>query len=110
VRVHGAGRTDAGVHALGQVAHVDFAKAFRADSVRDAMNAHLRPHPVAVLSAEVGRRGFRRALFGCAAALCLSSRQPPRRSGARRRSRVARAAQARCIGDARGGAGAGRQA
>ena len=42
VRVHGAGRTDAGVHALGQVAHVDFTKAFRADSVRDAMNARLR--------------------------------------------------------------------
>lgn len=53
VRVHGAGRTDAGVHAKGQVAHVDFAKAFRSDQVRDAMNAHLRPHPVAVLSAEL---------------------------------------------------------
>src|ERR1700704_1662145 len=53
VRVHGAGRTDAGVHALGQVAHVDFHKAFRPDQVRDAMNAHLRPHPVGVLSAEI---------------------------------------------------------
>ncbi len=52
-RVHGAGRTDAGVHALGQVAHVDFTKAFRTDSVRDAINAYLRPNPVAVLSAEV---------------------------------------------------------
>ena len=51
-RVHGAGRTDAGVHAKGQVAHVDFAKAFRTDQVRDAMNAHLRPHPVCVLSAQ----------------------------------------------------------
>ena len=58
VRVHGAGRTDAGVHALGQVAHVDFTKAFRADSVRDAMNAHLRPHPVAVLSAEAVAEDF----------------------------------------------------
>jgi tRNA pseudouridine38-40 synthase len=53
VRVHGAGRTDAGVHARGQVAHVDFVKPFRTDQVRDAMNAHLRPHPVCVLSAEV---------------------------------------------------------
>jgi tRNA pseudouridine38-40 synthase len=52
VRVHGAGRTDAGVHAKGQVAHLDFTKAFRTDQVRDAMNAHLRPHPVGVLSAE----------------------------------------------------------
>jgi tRNA pseudouridine38-40 synthase len=52
VRVYGAGRTDAGVHAKGQVAHVNFTKSFRTDQVRDAMNAHLRPHPVGVLSAE----------------------------------------------------------
>ncbi len=50
--VHGAGRTDAGVHALGQVGHVDLAKDWDADTVRDALNAHLRPHPVAVLAAE----------------------------------------------------------
>jgi tRNA pseudouridine38-40 synthase len=50
--IHGAGRTDAGVHALGQVAHVDLAKAWDTDTVRDALNAHLRPHPVAVLAAE----------------------------------------------------------
>ena len=52
VKVAGAGRTDAGVHALGQVAHVDLEKDWRVDRVRDAVNAHLRPHPVAVLSAE----------------------------------------------------------
>jgi tRNA pseudouridine38-40 synthase len=52
VKVAGAGRTDAGVHALGQVAHVDLAKEWRADKLRDAINAHLRPHPVAVLAAE----------------------------------------------------------
>lgn len=51
-RIQGAGRTDAGVHALGQVAHVDLAREWRADTVRDALNANLRPHPVAVLSAE----------------------------------------------------------
>jgi tRNA pseudouridine38-40 synthase len=50
--VHGAGRTDAGVHALGQVAHVDLRRDWRADRVRDAMNARLRPHPVAVRAAE----------------------------------------------------------
>jgi len=50
--VGGAGRTDAGVHALGQVAHVDLAKDWPPDTVRDALNAHLRPHPVAVLLAE----------------------------------------------------------
>lgn len=53
VRVNGAGRTDAGVHALGQVAHIDLAKAYKADRVRDALNAHLRPHPIGVLSAEI---------------------------------------------------------
>src|SRR6478735_5142270 len=52
VKVAGAGRTDAGVHALGQVAHVDLQKEWRGDKVRDAVNAHLRPHPVAVLAAE----------------------------------------------------------
>ena len=50
--VQGAGRTDAGVHARGQVAHVDLAKDWDTDTVRDALNAHLRPHPVAILAAE----------------------------------------------------------
>jgi tRNA pseudouridine38-40 synthase len=52
VLVQGAGRTDAGVHALGQVAHIDLAKPWDADTIRDAINAHLRPHPIAVLTAE----------------------------------------------------------
>src|SRR5438132_2441066 len=52
VSVQGAGRTDAGVHALGQVAHVDLARDWDTDTVRDALNAHLRPHPIAVLAAE----------------------------------------------------------
>ncbi len=50
--VSGAGRTDAGVHALGQVAHVDLEKEWDADTVRDALNAHLRPRPIAVIAAE----------------------------------------------------------
>jgi len=53
VSVNGAGRTDAGVHALGQVAHIDLAKEWETDVVRDALNAHLRPQPVAVLAAEI---------------------------------------------------------
>ena len=48
------------------------------DTVRDALNAHLRPHPVAVLSAELVAGGFRRAQLGGAPALSLSHRQPPR--------------------------------
>jgi tRNA pseudouridine38-40 synthase len=52
VAVQGAGRTDTGVHALGQVAHIDLAKDWDIDRVRDAINFHLRPQPVAVLAAE----------------------------------------------------------
>ena len=52
VAVSGAGRTDAGVHALGQVAHVDLAKEWDTDTIRDAVNFHLRPQPIAVLAAE----------------------------------------------------------
>ena len=58
VRVHGAGRTDAGVHALGQVAHVDVTKHFTPGRLRDAVNAHLRPAPVAVRSAEIVSETF----------------------------------------------------
>lgn len=50
--VTGAGRTDSGVHALGQVAHVDLLKPLPAGKVRDALNAHLRPNPIAILNAE----------------------------------------------------------
>jgi tRNA pseudouridine38-40 synthase len=48
----GAGRTDAGVHALGQVAHLDLVKDWAVDKVRDALNALLRPDPISVLSCE----------------------------------------------------------
>jgi tRNA pseudouridine38-40 synthase len=53
VTAHGAGRTDAGVHALGQAAHIDLAKPADADTVRDALNAHLKPAAVTVLATEV---------------------------------------------------------
>jgi tRNA pseudouridine38-40 synthase len=58
IRVHGAGRTDAGVHALGQVAHCDVPKVLVPGRFRDGMNAHLRPHPVGVLSADIVPDGF----------------------------------------------------
>ncbi len=52
VAVYGAGRTDAGVHATGQVAHCDIARETDADTVRDALNHYLRKVPVSILSAE----------------------------------------------------------
>jgi len=58
VTVTGAGRTDAGVHAGGQVAHFDLAKIFTADRLRDALNYHLRPDPVAVLDAAIAPPEF----------------------------------------------------
>jgi len=56
--VTGAGRTDAGVHALGQVAHFDLVKEFHPDKVRDALNHFVRPAPIAVLNAEIADPDF----------------------------------------------------
>lgn len=52
VLVQGAGRTDRGVHATGQVAHFDLTKPRPIRKIADALNFHLRPEPVAVLHAE----------------------------------------------------------
>lgn len=58
VAIRAAGRTDAGVHALGQVVHADIAGEHAPAVVRDAINAHLRPLPVAVVAAQVAPAGF----------------------------------------------------
>src|SRR5262245_23373761 len=52
VRMHVAGRTDAGVHALAQVAHFDIQKPAEAGTIRDALNFYLREKPVCILEAE----------------------------------------------------------
>jgi tRNA pseudouridine38-40 synthase len=51
VVVTAAGRTDAGVHALGQVVHVDLTKDWPPETVRNALNFHLQPDPVTILAA-----------------------------------------------------------
>ena len=58
VRIHGAGRTDTGVHAAGQVIHVDLARDWPARVVMNALNAHLIKTPIAVLSSEVASEDF----------------------------------------------------
>jgi tRNA pseudouridine38-40 synthase len=58
VRIAAAGRTDTGVHATGQVIHVDLARDWPAQTVMNAMNAHLVRERVAVLHAELAPEGF----------------------------------------------------
>ncbi|MBT7955519.1 MAG: tRNA pseudouridine(38-40) synthase TruA [Rhodospirillaceae bacterium] len=58
VTIFAAGRTDTGVHALGQVAHIDIEKATTADKVRDALNHHLKDVAISVLSAEAVDNDF----------------------------------------------------
>jgi tRNA pseudouridine38-40 synthase len=50
--VHGAGRTDAGVHALAMSAHVDIAKTLTEHRLREGLNALVRPRPLSVLAVE----------------------------------------------------------
>jgi tRNA pseudouridine38-40 synthase len=80
VTPRGAGRTDAGVHALGQVAHVDLARAWPPDTVQAALNFHLKPDPVAVLDCAVAAPDFD-ARFGAVARRyryrILARRGPP---------------------------------
>ncbi len=58
IRIHAAGRTDTGVHAAGQVIHLDLTRDWPARVVMNAINAHLFPAPVAVLSAQAVDEGF----------------------------------------------------
>jgi tRNA pseudouridine38-40 synthase len=56
--VFGAGRTDAGVHALAQVAHVDLAREIEPETIRSAINHHLRPHMISVVAVMTAEPGF----------------------------------------------------
>ena len=52
ISLFGAGRTDSGVHAIGQVAHFDLIKKFSTDNIRDGLNQYLKPYPIAILDAK----------------------------------------------------------
>lgn len=58
VVVQGSGRTDAGVHALGQVAHLDLKRDITAEKLREALNYHMRKAPVSVLEVEAVAHDF----------------------------------------------------
>lgn len=79
VRVFAAGRTDAGVHATAQVAHVDLEKNTDADTVRDALNYHMREHPVVVVTSETADDDFhaRFSATGRAYAYRIVNRRAP---------------------------------
>jgi tRNA pseudouridine38-40 synthase len=64
VRLQAAGRTDTGVHALHQVIHIDLARDWRPEVVRDALNAHLVPEPIAVTCASLAPEGFHARFSG----------------------------------------------
>ncbi|MBI3453627.1 MAG: tRNA pseudouridine(38-40) synthase TruA [Rhodospirillales bacterium] len=79
VTVTASGRTDAGVHALGQVVHFDLAKEPPAERVREALNYHLQPDPVAVLVADVASPEFHARLSATSRAYLyrILNRRPP---------------------------------
>jgi tRNA pseudouridine38-40 synthase len=79
VTVHGAGRTDAGVHALGQCAHANLSREHADDTIRNALNYHLRPAPISVLTVEAVGPDFdaRRSAIGRVYRYRILNRRPP---------------------------------
>ncbi|HXP30474.1 MAG TPA: tRNA pseudouridine(38-40) synthase TruA [Stellaceae bacterium] len=79
VTVHGAGRTDAGVHALAQAAHLDLPRAAAPETIRNALNQHVKPASVAVLAVEPASDSFdaRRSARGRVYRYRILNRRPP---------------------------------
>ncbi len=100
--IRGAGRTDSGVHARGQVAHFDLAREWPPNKLRDGLNFYLKPQPIVVLAASTAPADFD-ARFSATARhylyRILARRSPP----ALERNRVwwiPRAIDARAMQDA----------
>ncbi len=102
VVVHGAGRTDAGVHALGQVAHFDLQRAAAPDTIAGALNQHLKPHPVAVLAAARAADDFHARISATRRhyRYRIVNRRAPLTLGRDRAWRVARPLDAAAMADA----------
>jgi len=79
VTVFAAGRTDAGVHALAQTAHVDLPREAGPETIRSALNQHVKPHAVTVLDVERVADGFdaRRSARGRVYLYRILNRRPP---------------------------------
>ena len=98
--VSGAGRTDAGVHALAQVAHLDMARDWAPERLAAALNAHLRPDPVAVTAAARVAERLPRAVLGGGAAVPVPGGRAAGAAGGRARpglaGRAGRSTSTRC--------------
>ncbi len=80
VEVVGSGRTDSGVHASGQVAHLDLSKEWEGETIRDAINFHIKPHAISILNAELAAPEFHARFDATARAyryVILNRRSPP---------------------------------
>ncbi|WDI32853.1 tRNA pseudouridine(38-40) synthase TruA [Hyphococcus flavus] len=99
---HAAGRTDAGVHALAMVAHINLSKEHRPDTVRDAINQHLKPQPIVVVGCGQVSEDFH-ARFSCikrAYEYRIVNRRPPLALDARRAWRVSQKLDADAMNEA----------
>ncbi len=94
-----AGRTDAGVHATGQVAHADLARGWEPFRLSEALNHHLKPHPVAVTACAAVPPDFhaRFSATGRAYAYRVLARRAPLTLEAGRAWRVGRALDAHAM-------------
>jgi len=91
-----AGRTDSGVHASGQVVHVDLSREMTPEKMVAALNYHLKPHPVAVVCAAQVTEDFNARFSAIGRAYSLPHPQSPSTDRAARKASLARAAAARC--------------
>ena len=77
--IHGAGRTDAGVHGLGMRAHMDVSKNIEPFRLMEGMNSVLRPQPIAILACEIVDKDWH-ARFSCIGRKYryhITNRRPP---------------------------------
>ena len=89
VPVQGAGRTDAGVHAWGQVAHFDLGRDWSVFRLSEGLNYHLRPHPIAILETRAVDDQFSCPFWCGHAPLCLSFGDTPCANDFNAKSRLA---------------------
>jgi len=100
--VTGAGRTDAGVHATGQVAHIDLEREWDPFRLSEALNYHLRPDPVAVVAAETAEPRFhaRFSATGRAYRYRIDTRRAPKVLEPNRSWRLAKSLDTRAMAEA----------